>query len=80
MASLACTHLFDLHESSWVLVLVQVQVLGLGPPASGRRLVVGDGDDVTGCGRVAQVSLGPGGGRRRKVRKEGETSGTTTRG
>lgn len=43
------THLFDLQQPSWVLTP--------GPPSCSRRFVVGDGDDVAGRGRVAQVPL-----------------------
>lgn len=63
------TYLFDLQQTSRVLVL--------GPSGRGRRLVVGDGDDVAGCGCVALVPLGNRGGWRREVGEEREATGTT---
>lgn len=42
-------HLFDLQQSSRILVL--------NSPSSGRRFVVSDGDDVARRRRVAQVPL-----------------------
>lgn len=64
------TDLFDLLKSGGVLIL--------GPAGSGRRLVVGDGDDVARRPGMAQVPLGGRrGGGGRHVRKERKTPRST---
>lgn len=44
------THLLDLQQLSWILTP--------GPASCSWGLVVGDGDDVAGRGRLALVPLG----------------------